>query len=224
MFIVFVYNIISILRQSHSALSQFCIELTCEVGNELLHDSINLLVIQCLLLILEDEVYSIALLALWQVLTLIYVEEYHALQKLLLCLMGNLLNLCKLYVLVNGQCKVTAYRWILADICVSKVHLLHGLHQVIPVNISMNTSCSIWNALLQLVAQDTHLYQYLAGTGLVVHTLGKDVVVAVLDNQVVLWHTPHGGGYSLPLPSTRRWCSAHLHEPNCPLRATGDEE
>ncbi len=103
--------------------------------------------------------------------------------------MGNLLNLCKLYVLVNEQRKVAAHRWILADICVSKVHLLHGLHQVIPVNISieyilLNTEC-----LLQLVAQDTHLYQYLAGTGLVVHALGKDVVVAVLDNQVVLWHT-----------------------------------
>ena len=44
-------------------------------------------------------------------------------------------------------------------------------------------------SLLQLQAQDTHLYQYLAGTGLVVHALGKDVVVAVLDYEVVLWHT-----------------------------------
>ena len=55
MFIVFVCNIISVLRQSHSALSQFCVELACEVGNELLHDGINLLVVQCLLLILQDE-------------------------------------------------------------------------------------------------------------------------------------------------------------------------
>ncbi len=124
MFIVFVYNIISILRQSHSALSQFCIELACEVGNELLHDGINLLVVQCLLLILQDEVHGIALLALWQVLTLIYVEEYHPLQELLLCLTGNLLNLCKLDVLSTSSAKVAAHRRILADICVSKVHLL----------------------------------------------------------------------------------------------------
>ncbi len=122
---------------------------------------------RCLLLILQDEVYGIALLALWQVLTLIYVEEYHALQELLLCLMGNLLNLCKLYVLVNEQCKVAAHRWILADIGVSKVHLLHGLHQVVPVNISIEYILLDIECLLQLQAQDTHLYQYLAGTGLV---------------------------------------------------------
>ena len=152
MFIVFVYNIISILRQSHSALSQFCVELTCEVGNELLHDGINLLVIQCLLLILQDEVHGIALLALRQVLTLINIEEYHALQELLLGLMGNLLNLCKLYVLVNEQRKVAAHRWILADICVSKVHLLHSLHQVIPVNISIEyILLDVEYLLLQLV-------------------------------------------------------------------------
>ncbi len=108
MFIV-LFIILSNSALMHSALSQFCIELACEVGNELLHDGIYLLVIQSLLLILQDEVNGITLLALWQVLTLINIEENHALQEFLLCLMGNLLNLSELYILVYEQCKVAAH-------------------------------------------------------------------------------------------------------------------
>ena len=38
-------------------------------------------------------------------LTLINIKENNALQKFLLCLVGNLLNLSELYILVYEQCK-----------------------------------------------------------------------------------------------------------------------
>ena len=66
---------------------------TRTVGDEFLHDSVDLLVTHCLLLILENEVHSIALLACWQFVTLIDIEELYLLQEFLLSLTGNLLDL-----------------------------------------------------------------------------------------------------------------------------------
>ena len=104
------------MKELTPKLSQFSIQLTCEVGNKFLHDGIDLLVVESLLLVLQNEVHCVALLALWQVLALIHVEENHALEELLLCLTGDHLYLLKLHTLVDQECQVAAYRRILADI------------------------------------------------------------------------------------------------------------
>ena len=69
---------------SSTVLSKFCSELILEVADELLHDGVNLLVVESFLLILEDEVDSVALLTLWQVLALVNVEEFNLLKQFLL--------------------------------------------------------------------------------------------------------------------------------------------
>ena len=85
------------------------IELACQVGNQLLHDCVYLLVIQSLFFILKNEVDSITLLASWQVLTFIDIKENDTLQKFLLCLTSDLLNLLKLYTLIYQESQVAAY-------------------------------------------------------------------------------------------------------------------
>ena len=89
---------------------QFGIELLFEVGDEFLHDGIYLLVIECALLILQDEVDRIALFALGQVFALIDIKEFDALQQFLFRLPCYLLNLLKFHALVmsNAKSRLTA--------------------------------------------------------------------------------------------------------------------
>ena len=91
------------MKELTPKLSQFSIQLACEIGNEFLHDGIDLLVVESLLLVLQNEVHCVALLALWQVLALIHVEENHTLEELLLCLTGDYLYLLKLHTLVDQE-------------------------------------------------------------------------------------------------------------------------
>ncbi len=82
-------------------LAQLGTEFLFEIGNQLIHDGLDLLVTHRLLRVLQDEVDGIRLLAGRQVLTLIDIEKLYFLQQFLLRLTGYLLNLRKLHVLVN---------------------------------------------------------------------------------------------------------------------------
>ena len=72
-------------------LAQFGVELLLDVGDEFLHDGIDLLVTHRLLLILKNKIHGVRLLTSRQLVTLIDIEELHLLQELLLGLTGNLL-------------------------------------------------------------------------------------------------------------------------------------
>ena len=60
--------------------SKFGAKLFCEILNKFLHDSVNLLVIQCFLLILQNKIDGIALFAFLQILTFVNIKELNALQ------------------------------------------------------------------------------------------------------------------------------------------------
>ena len=97
-----------LLDFSCRALAKFGTKLLGELLHELLHDGGNLLVIERLAVVLQDEVDRIGLLALRQVLALIYVKEVDRTQQLLLGLVGNLLDLAEFHALVNEQRQVAA--------------------------------------------------------------------------------------------------------------------
>lgn len=61
-------------------LSKHCSQLVLQVTNQLLHELVNLLIVQCGVLILKHEAYSIALLASFQVLSFVHVEQFYRLE------------------------------------------------------------------------------------------------------------------------------------------------
>ena len=142
--------------QREWGISQFCVQLLLEVVDELGHDSLNLLVVESLGLVLQDEVDGVALLAFRQVLAFVHVEEFDALEELLLCLACNLLNLLKLNALVDEQCEVAAYRWELADVVIEHLVLLDGAHHVVPVDVGEEHFLVDVHLLQKLVANGTH--------------------------------------------------------------------
>ena len=90
-------------------LSEFSSELLSQVVNESLHNCINGFVIESLCLILQDEVDSIALLALGQVLAFIDVEEFDCFEQFLLGLIADAFHLCERHSRVEQQGKVATY-------------------------------------------------------------------------------------------------------------------
>ena len=117
-------------------LAKFSTELLLQASYELLHDSIDLLVVHGFLRILKDEVDSIRLLSLWQLIAFVNVEEFHLLQQFLLCLTCYLLNLCELYAVVNQQGEVSTDGRMLRNLCESDLVLLRCFHQLCPVQLS----------------------------------------------------------------------------------------
>ena len=75
-------------------------ELFGEVCYEFLHNGLNLLVVECFLLILQNEVHGIALFTSRQVLPFVDIEQFNTLEKFLLSLSCNLFYLGKLNTLV----------------------------------------------------------------------------------------------------------------------------
>ena len=65
-----------------------------QVGNQLLHHFVNLLVVQCGILVLQQETYGIRFLAGFQVLAFIDVEEGDFFQQLLLRFNGKRRRSC----------------------------------------------------------------------------------------------------------------------------------
>ena len=60
-----------------TTLSELSVQLRGKVFDELLHDGIDSLIVEGLAVVLQDEVYGVTLLALWQVFTLIDIEEFY---------------------------------------------------------------------------------------------------------------------------------------------------
>ena len=66
-----------------NASTQLRLQLVFQVGDDFTHDFVNLLVVERGILVLEEEAYRIALLACFEVLAFIDVEQGDFLQELL---------------------------------------------------------------------------------------------------------------------------------------------
>ena len=116
-------------------LAKLCAKLLLKVIDELLHDSIDSLVVQRLSLVLQDEVHSIRLLAFWQILALIDIEELDCLEQFLLCLISNTFHFSERHVAVKQQRQVAAYGRELAYLCVGDVLVLDDAHDLVPADV-----------------------------------------------------------------------------------------
>ena len=89
--------------------AQLSSQLCSQLLHEFLHDACYLFVVECLAVILQDEVDGVGFLALRQILAFVHIEEIHGTEQLLLCLISNLFYLGKLHILVHQQGEVSAY-------------------------------------------------------------------------------------------------------------------
>ena len=80
-------------RRLVDSLSQLCANFLLEVGHHLLHYGLNLLVLERLLVVLEEHGDSVTLLAGFEVLDFVHVEEGHLLEQLAFALLNPTLDL-----------------------------------------------------------------------------------------------------------------------------------
>ena len=95
-------------RESTPTLSEFGTDLLFQLRDNLLHNSIGLLIAHRLGFVLQDEVDGVTLFASLEVLALIDVEENDRAEELLLASIGHALNGGKLYALVHEEGEVAA--------------------------------------------------------------------------------------------------------------------
>ena len=177
------------IRQSLSQLgSQFLLQ----VRDQLVHDGINLLVIQRLRLILQHEVHGIALLAGLQILAFVHIEQCHLFQQLLLRSVGHLLNLGKLHRLVQQEGQVAAHGRILADFRIVHLVVADGLHQKSPIQVGKIHLAVNIQGLEELAAHDAQHGQHLPAAVLYLQTLRIDVAMARREHQVSEVHAQTG--------------------------------
>ena len=81
----------------------YCSQALNEVVEQTGHCLVYLLVVECLCVVLKYEAYCIALLAGFEVLAFVNIEEGYILKQFLLCLAGNLLYLCEGIVKVEAM-------------------------------------------------------------------------------------------------------------------------
>ena len=112
---------------SENCLSQLSTELFLYVVNQLVHYSVDSLVVESLVWILQDEIDSIRFFPLREILSLIDIEQLYALKQFLLCVTGNALYLRKLCLCVNQQREVAANGWELAHFLIMDGMFLDGL-------------------------------------------------------------------------------------------------
>ena len=160
-----------------------------QVVDELLHDSVNLLVAHCLLAVLQDEVHSIRLLAFRQILALVNVEEFDCLEQFLLSLVGDSLNLSKWNVTIEQQGKVATYGWELANLSVSDVLLLYDAHDLVPTNVGeIHRSVDV-ESFCELARYDAHLCEDFSATILDAETLTVNVALALAEDKHSEWNS-----------------------------------
>ncbi len=160
-------------------LSQLSAELRGKVVDKFFHDSVDLFVVQRLVLVFKDEVDGIALLAIRQVLALIDIEEFDTLQKFLLALVGDLLDLRKLHVVVNQQSQVTADRRIFAEFLELYLVLLDSLEDAGPVKLCVEDILVDTLRCQHLVGELAVVDECLARAIVECDTFREDVVLAV---------------------------------------------
>ena len=111
----------SIAKEKATFLPYFCAKFLLVEHYQLLHNLVDLLVGHRLFGVLEFEAQSVGNLARLKVLAFVNIEQLDILQEFLLALVSNILDGCKLNVLVNEQCKVAANRRELADFLVTNL-------------------------------------------------------------------------------------------------------
>ena len=143
-------------------LSQFCIQLALHCVNHVVHDLVNAGIVKGLALILQQEAYSVALLAGLKVLALIYVKQGNLLKDLVLSLVSQFLDIAELDALVNQQGQVTANGRILGQICKAGLDLAGSLEKFIPVDIGIIDRLLNIGSLKQCAAYKTKFCNSLA--------------------------------------------------------------
>ena len=162
-----------------------------QVSDKFLHDCVYLLVVERFLLVLEDEVHGVRLFAFGQILAFIDIEEFDALEEFPLRLISNLLNLHKLYALVDEQGEVATDWRELADFLIVHGGVAHGFHECRPIQFGIAYRILYLCRLEQASIYQSHYDKHLSASVLDGDSFGENVVVAVLE-----YHRADGQSYA----------------------------
>ena len=116
-------------------LSQFGTNLLFKSGNDFVHHSVNLLVLQCLFIVLQDDAYGIGFFACLEVLTLVDVEQAHTAQEFALGAVNHFFNVGHCHRLVDEQSEVALHGLRLRQVGESYFLFQCHFHQSVPIQL-----------------------------------------------------------------------------------------